>query len=62
MRTEVSAKFRPAGIRAELAGAGVRTLRFWTDPDRDFGLTLAELVGPQDGRFRQVLPRPGGSH
>ena len=45
MRTEVSAKFRPAGIRAELAGAGFRTLRFWTDPDGDFGLTLAERPG-----------------
>jgi L-histidine N-alpha-methyltransferase len=50
MRTEVSAKFHPAGIRAELAGAGFRTLKFWTDPDGDFGLTLAELAGPQDGR------------
>ena len=37
MRTEVSAKFRPAGIRAELAGAGFRTLKFWTDPDGDSG-------------------------
>jgi len=46
MRTEVSAKSRPAGIRAELAGAGFRTLKFWTDPDSDFGLTLAELAGP----------------
>jgi uncharacterized SAM-dependent methyltransferase len=59
MRTEVSAKFRPSGIRAELAGAGFRTLKFWTDPDGDFGLTLAELAGPQDGRFRRVLPRFG---
>lgn len=48
IRTEVSAKFRPGWIRAELAGAGFRTLKFWTDPDGDFGLTLAELAGPQD--------------
>src|SRR5260221_221480 len=61
MRTEVSAKFRPAGIRAELAGAGFRTLRFWTDLDGDFGLTLAELAGPQDGRFRRGPPRLGDS-
>lgn len=60
MRTEVSAN-RPAGIRAELAAAGFRTLKFWTDPDGDFGLTLAELAGPQDGRFRRVLPRFGDS-
>jgi hypothetical protein len=37
MRTEVSAKFRPAGIRAELAGVGFRTLKFWTDPTATSG-------------------------
>jgi len=42
MRTEISAKFRPGNIEAELAAAGMRTLRFWTDADNDFGLTLAE--------------------
>ncbi|HEY2286508.1 MAG TPA: L-histidine N(alpha)-methyltransferase [Streptosporangiaceae bacterium] len=42
MRTEISAKFRPAGIVAELAAAGLRSTAFWTDPDGDFGLTLAQ--------------------
>jgi L-histidine Nalpha-methyltransferase len=42
MRTEISAKFRPAGVRAELDAAKLRTARFWTDPGGDFGLTLAE--------------------
>jgi L-histidine Nalpha-methyltransferase len=42
LRTEISAKFRRAGIEAELAAAGMRMLRFWTDPGGDFGLTLAE--------------------
>jgi L-histidine N-alpha-methyltransferase len=42
MRTEISAKFRPAGIAAELAAAGLETVRFWTDSDGDFGLTLAQ--------------------
>jgi L-histidine Nalpha-methyltransferase len=41
LRTEISAKFRRGTIEAELAAAGLRTLRFWTDPDGDFGLTLA---------------------
>jgi L-histidine Nalpha-methyltransferase len=41
MRTEISAKFRPAQVRAELDAAGLPTVRFWTDPDGDFGLTLA---------------------
>jgi L-histidine N-alpha-methyltransferase len=44
MRTEISAKFRPAGIAAELAAAGLQTMAFWTDPDGDFGLTLARLA------------------
>jgi L-histidine Nalpha-methyltransferase len=59
MRTEISAKFRPAGIRAELAAAGFRTLRFWTDQDGDFGLTLAEPA--QDSRIRRALPHLGES-
>jgi L-histidine N-alpha-methyltransferase len=42
MRTEISAKFRPDAVEAELAAAGMKTLRFWTDPASDFGLTLAQ--------------------
>jgi L-histidine Nalpha-methyltransferase len=42
MRTEISAKFRREQVRAELAAAGLLTVRFWTDPDGDFGLTLAQ--------------------
>ncbi len=44
MRTEISAKFRPEQVRAELATAGLRTVRFWTDPGGDFGLTLAQRL------------------
>jgi L-histidine Nalpha-methyltransferase len=42
LRTEISAKFRRDNIEAELAAAGLKTVRFWTDPDGDFGLTLAQ--------------------
>ncbi len=42
LRTEISAKFRREKIEAELAAAGLWPLRFWTDPDGDFGLTLAQ--------------------
>jgi L-histidine Nalpha-methyltransferase len=42
LRTEISAKFRRAGMEAELAAAGLRPARFWTDHDGDFGLMLAE--------------------
>ncbi len=44
LRTEISAKFRPERLRAELAAAGLATTRFWTDRDGDFGLTLAQLA------------------
>jgi L-histidine N-alpha-methyltransferase len=45
MRTEISAKFRPAGVAAELAAAGLATTAFWTDDAGDFGLTLAQPAG-----------------
>ncbi|MFI6164933.1 L-histidine Nalpha-methyltransferase [Micromonospora haikouensis] len=41
LRTEVSAKFRPEGIAAELAAAGFTAREFWTDADGLFGVTLA---------------------
>ncbi|GEM32104.1 histidine N-alpha-methyltransferase [Nocardia neocaledoniensis NBRC 108232] len=42
MRTEISAKFRPDGLRAELAEAGFTTAHTWTDQDGRFALVLAE--------------------
>jgi len=41
MRTEVSAKFRRAGVAAALAAAGLRLTHWWTDPDGDFGVSLS---------------------
>jgi L-histidine N-alpha-methyltransferase len=41
MRTEVSAKFREAGVRAELAAAGLSMRSWWTDEGGQFGLSLA---------------------
>ncbi|GHG26941.1 L-histidine N(alpha)-methyltransferase [Streptomyces zaomyceticus] len=41
MRTEVSAKFRQAGVRAELAEAGLDLDRWWTDSEGRFALSLA---------------------
>lgn len=41
MRTEISAKFRRAGVEAELAAAGLVLDGWWTDPDGDFALSLA---------------------
>jgi L-histidine Nalpha-methyltransferase len=44
MRTEVSAKFRRAGVEAELAAAGLAMLAWWTDPGDQFGLSLSAPV------------------
>jgi L-histidine Nalpha-methyltransferase len=44
MRTEVSAKFRRAGVEAELAAAGLAMRAWWTDPAGQFGLSLSVPV------------------
>jgi L-histidine Nalpha-methyltransferase len=44
MRTEVSAKFRRAGVEAELAAAGLAMGAWWTDPGERFGLSLSVPV------------------
>ncbi|ACZ83361.1 L-histidine N(alpha)-methyltransferase [Streptosporangium roseum] len=41
MRTEISAKFRPEGLRKELAAAGFTVNHHYTDPTGDFSLVLA---------------------
>jgi L-histidine Nalpha-methyltransferase len=42
IRTEISAKFRPERIDAELAHAGLSIAHLWTDPAGDFALVVAE--------------------
>jgi L-histidine N-alpha-methyltransferase len=41
MRTEISAKFRPARVRDELAAVGLPVAHWWTDRGDNFGLALA---------------------
>ena len=41
MLTEVSCKFRPAGVDAEMRAAGLTRTQWWTDEAGDFGLSLA---------------------
>lgn len=41
VRTEISAKFTPAGVHQELAASGLQVLDQWTDDAGDFLLTLA---------------------
>jgi L-histidine N-alpha-methyltransferase len=43
LRTEVSAKFRRAGIERELAAAGFSMREWWTDPDGLFALSLSRV-------------------
>ena len=44
LHTEISAKFRPAGLAAELAAAGYAVRRTWVDPLERFTLMLARAV------------------
>lgn len=41
MLTEVSCKFRPDAVEAELAAVGLQRTHWWTDPADDFGLSLS---------------------
>jgi L-histidine N-alpha-methyltransferase len=40
MQTEISDKFRREGVAAEVSAAGFELRRWWTDPDREFALSL----------------------
>jgi L-histidine N-alpha-methyltransferase len=44
VRTEVSAKFRQDGVRAELASSGMELTHWWTDEGGRFALSLATAV------------------
>jgi dimethylhistidine N-methyltransferase len=44
IHTEVSAKFRAAGVRDELAAAGFDLTHWWTDDHGDFGLSLSSKM------------------
>lgn len=48
LRTEISAKFRPEGVTAELTAAGFVPTDRWTDAAGDFAVTLARW-GPTGG-------------
>ncbi|MFJ4808943.1 L-histidine N(alpha)-methyltransferase [Streptomyces longwoodensis] len=43
LRTEVSAKFRQDGVRAELAEAGLELSHWWTDTEGRFALSLSTV-------------------
>ena len=41
LRTEISAKFTPKRVRADLAAAGLELAGLYTDPDELFALSLS---------------------
>ncbi len=43
IRTEISAKFRRAGVASDLSAAGLELIDWYTDPDGDFALSLSRL-------------------
>lgn len=44
VRTEISAKFRAEGVRAELAEASFDLTHWWTDTEGRFALSLSSAV------------------
>jgi L-histidine N-alpha-methyltransferase len=44
IRTEISAKFTPDGLRADLAAAGLELVELFTDPDELFAVSLARVA------------------
>ncbi len=45
MRTEISAKFTPERLDTDLAESGLKLVRWLTDPEQRFALTLSKLGG-----------------
>lgn len=45
IRTEISAKFRKAGLETELAEVGLEMVGWWTDHNGDFALSLSRRRG-----------------
>ncbi|HJQ47960.1 MAG TPA: L-histidine N(alpha)-methyltransferase [Amycolatopsis sp.] len=45
IRTEISAKFRPNGVSAELSESGFGLQRWWTDSENRFGVSLSRAQG-----------------
>jgi L-histidine N-alpha-methyltransferase len=50
IRVEISTKFRPEGVRAELSAAGFHVEEVFTDDAGDFALTLATRTGVPTAR------------
>jgi L-histidine Nalpha-methyltransferase len=49
MRTEISAKFTPERLEGDLSAAGLELVRWFTDPDELFALTLSRICDSTAG-------------
>jgi L-histidine N-alpha-methyltransferase len=49
VRTEISAKFTPERLQGDLSAAGLELVRWFTDPDELFALTLSRVAGGSSG-------------
>ncbi len=49
LRVEISTRFRPDRLNAELADAGFEVDRFWNADDDDFALVLAQRADYHEG-------------
>ena len=55
LRTEISAKFTPRRLEADLAAAGLEPVELFTDAERLFGLALARPLSlPRFGAARDL--------
>ena len=65
LHTEISAKFRPEGLTAELTAAGFDQVRFWTDAAGEFSLSLwsrAAMAGSQVAGEHQLVAERDAVH
>ncbi len=58
----MSCKFRPDGVEAELAAAGLRRTHWWTDPAGDFGLSLSTEMTASPSSGGRPAPKVAGLH
>jgi L-histidine N-alpha-methyltransferase len=49
LRTEISAKFTPSRLQSDLSAAGMELVRWLTDPEGMFALTLSSRTPPAPG-------------
>ena len=57
MRTEISAKFTAERLEGDLLASGMELVRWFTDPDELFALTLSRVAADATRRVRRIGSR-----